>query len=1118
MAMSTYTIKLRTILLAFAVFALTGVPAQADDTEVYLGDLSFSTNILPNVLFIIDTSGSMDDSINLTNGTYDPSHTYTGSCNSSYVYWAASSANGSIPTCPPSTAGRDRYGYFSASSNNCADSATALAAGGTGHYIGTIARYYDTSGTRNDQWQGLIESDHSAIIECAADYGVHGNGGAGVYPANGSNGPYTTNSNRAINWNSTGGVYTLYSANYLNWINTPGVQTSEKKLQIVKDVFSDLVDSTSGINAALMRYDDKSMTLNKGGYFLLPMQKLDSSSRASFKTAANNLTANGYTPLAETLYESALYYRGNKVKFGNSTSPGTNNVGVLDPSDHSKYVSPIAYQCQKNYTILLTDGEPTYDSDADTAINALPDFATTAGTCSFNGNSTPTQDCLDNLAKYLHDYDQRPDLDDKQTVTTYTIGFDNNQQLLQDTANKGGGKYYTADDAVQLSTAFNNAISEILAVNSTFVAPAVPVNSFNRLTNRDELYFALFRPSQNPRWPGNLKRYQLAGSPPIITDANGDPAVDPTTGFFDTASTSFWTPSADAPDGDNVKKGGAAGELTLARNLYTYTGNTAPSNVDLTASAQAFNESNALITKTLLGNAAMTDSYRTSLMQWSRGVDVFDENENGSVTDARRWMGDPLHSTPVAVNYGGTDANPDITLYVATNEGYLHAINTTDGSEQFSFIPQELLPNLDIQYTNNSAVSHPYGLDGQLTVWSNDANNNGVLEDAAGNTETGEFAYLYAGMRRGGDNYYALDVTDRSAPKLKWEITGGTGNFTQLGQSWSKMELAHIKSSGAARTVLLFGGGYDVNQDTETAGTDTTGNAVYMIDADTGARLWWAGKTSSGASLELADMSYSMPAAVMTGDLNADGYTDIMFAVDMGGQVWRFDFNNSGSDTTITGGVVARLDGTNANERRRFYNKPDVSLLDVNGSVKYAVAIGSGYRAHPLSTATQDRFYMLYFGNVYSPPATYTALTESDLVDVTSNLTPDLSTASGWRMDLQTGEKVLANSLTVDGMVFFTTYKPDSSVTNSCAPSQGVGRLYALNAADAAPVQNLDGAGTLANLTLTDRYKTLIRGGIQPEPRLIFTDGDHPVLVVGPEKIDDLDLTNPLKRTSWTDE
>ena len=1115
--MFTFTIKSRAMLLTFIVSAITGFPLLADDTEVYLGDLAFTTNIRPNVLFIIDTSGSMDTDVQLTTGNYDPATTYTGACDPNYVYWASAADNGVAPTCPPSTAGTNRRGYINASSNNCADSFAGLSSSGPGRYTGTLARYNVRWG--DDRWQNLSESDHSEIIDCKADYSVHGDGGgSGTYPADQNDGgPYNTTATNSINWNSTGGVYTLYSANYLNWINSTGVATLEKRLKIVQDVFGDLVDSTSGINAGLMRFDDKSMSLNKGGYFLLPMQVLDSTSRPVFKAAANGMTADGYTPLAETLYEAARYYRGENVKFGNSTTPGTNHSGVLDPSDSTLYASPIEYQCQQNYIVLLTDGDPTYDDSADADIAALPDFATTAGSCAFS-NGPPVSDCLDELAQYLFDYDQRTDLDDVQNVSTYTIGFATNQTLLQDAANKGGGKYYTADDTVQLTTAFTQIISDILAVNTTFVAPAVPVNAFNRLTHREELYFALFRPEKFPQWSGNMKQYKLAGTPPIITDATGAAAVDATTGFFSTASTSFWTSGPDAPDGDDVEKGGAAGELALTRNMYTYTGATAPNNEDLTTTANQFHESNTAVTATMLGNPGMTSTYRNDLLQWARGVDRFDVDEDGSTTDARRQMGDPLHSNPVVVNYGGTNTNPDIALFIATNEGVLHAIDTTDGSELFSFIPQELLPNLDILYNNNGANSHPYGLDGALTVWANDVNNNGVLEDASGNTEAGEHAYLYAGMRRGGNNYYSLDVTDRSSPELKWMIQGGTGNFAQLGQTWSKMQLARIKSSGNKKTVLIFGGGYDTNQDTETATNDSVGNAIYMVDADTGARLWWAGDSGSGANLTNADMDYSIPAPVMTGDINADGYTDIMFAVDMGGQVWRFDFNNSGSNTTISGGVVAQLAGTGTNEHRRFYVKPDVSLIKVNGVVTYAVAIGSGYRAHPLSTVTQDRFHMLFIGNVYSPPSSYSSpLDESDLLDVTTDLSPNLASSSGWRLDLEPGEKVLANSLTVDGTVLFTTYKPDSNLVNSCAPSQGVGRLYAINAYDATPTKNLDGVGSLNSLTATDRYKTLVRGGIQPEPRLIFTDDDHPILVVGPEKVDDIDLFNPIRRTSWTD-
>ena len=374
-------------------------------------------------------------------------------------------------------------------------------------------------------------------------------------------------------------------------------------------------------------------------------------------------------------------------------------------------------------------------------------------------------------------------------------------------------------------------------------------------------------------------------------------------------------------------------------------------------------------------------------------------------------------------------------------------------------------------------------------------------------------------MRRGGKNYYALDVTNRSSPVLKWVIKGGQGDFAELAQTWSRPQLARIKSGGSSRTVLFFGGGYDVNQDSENAGTDSEGRALYMVDATTGARLWWAGGAPSSANLKLDDMEYGMPAAVLLADIDADTLTDILFATDVGGQVWRFDIDNSGDNSVITGGVIASLAGPGADEHRRFYERPDVSLLKrSNGQLVYSVGIGSGYRAHPLSSATQDRYHMLFIGDVYTPPVNYTVLTESDLLNVTDNLNPDLSGSKGWYINLESSEKVMARSKTIDGLTLFTTFKPNQGNADSCAPSQGLGRLYAVSTLDARPLHNLDGAGTLGSLTKADRSLNLVRGGIQPEPTLVFVKDSDPIIVVGTEKVAEIPLYLPTRRTSWEDQ
>ena len=50
------------------------------------------------------------------------------------------------------------------------------------------------------------------------------------------------------------------------------------------------------------------------------------------------------------------------------------------------------------------------------------------------------------------------------------------------------------------------------------------------------------------------------------------------------------------------------------------------------------------------------------LIDWAYGVDVLDEDGDGDATDARADMGDPLHSRPATVIYGGPADDPDITL------------------------------------------------------------------------------------------------------------------------------------------------------------------------------------------------------------------------------------------------------------------------------------------------------------------------------------------------------------------------------------------------------------------------------------------------------------------------
>ena len=267
-----------------------------------------------------------------------------------------------------------------------------------------------------------------------------------------------------------------------------------------------------------------------------------------------------------------------------------------------------------------------------------------------------------------------------------------------------------------------------------------------------------------------------------------------------------------------------------------------------------------------------------------------------------QFMGDPIHGVPGIVTYGGTAANPDTVVFVPTNDGFLHAIvgqsatgplgTGAGGQELWAFIPPELLPRLQ-NLAKITAAPHTYGLDGDVRVLKYDANKDGIVNGS-------DYVYLFFGMRMGGNHYYGLDVTDRNNPRLMWNI--GPAQLPGIGQTWSPPVIAKVTvtapaNNNAQKYVLIFGGGYDINQDDapNAYSTDNEGNRVFMVDAETGNRLWYAGN-NAGANLVLSTagkaMTNAIPSRVTVADINSDGFADRMYVGDMGGRLWRFDITN----------------------------------------------------------------------------------------------------------------------------------------------------------------------------------------------------------------------------------
>jgi type IV pilus assembly protein PilY1 len=325
---------------------------------------------------------------------------------------------------------------------------------------------------------------------------------------------------------------------------------------------------------------------------------------------------------------------------------------------------------------------------------------------------------------------------------------------------------------------------------------------------------------------------------------------------------------------------------------------------------------------------------------------------------------------------------------------------------------------------------------------------------------------LIFGQRRGGNYYYALDVTDPSIPKYLWEISPAVNGYADLGQTWSSPMIGKIDCEtcpNGEKWVAFIGGGYDANQDNDPIiAPDSMGRAIYVVDVLDGSQVWRYPSIQNND-----EMKYSIPSDIQKVDTNGDGKIDRLYVGDMGGQIWRFDIGDFNETGSWTGKIIFQANSSTSDKRKIFY-PPDVTLEKDSGNYEM-LFFGTGDREHPKESANINRLYAVKDKNPL------TVLTENDLVDMTLDLLQDASTSepdkvninsalsnkNGWyiKLDQNPGEKCLSSPVVYYGVVYYTSFAPNFGTTSDpCFVGEGVGRLYALNYKTAGAAFNLDGS------------------------------------------------------------
>ena len=771
----------------------------------------------------------------------------------------------------------------------------------------------------------------------------------------------------------------------------------------------------------------------------------------------------GHTPLREALDDA-----------GNYLSCRTNGLFGSCPA----VTVAEGAECQQNFTILMTDGfyngwfNGLGNTDGD---NNSPWDSGTAGPYGDSQSNT-----LADVAMRYYETDIRPGTDNKlspppggidentaQHMVTYSVAFGvegnvrampsdktspfpwpstlTNEGLIDDlrhAAWNGRGEYYSAQDPEELITGLRGALHSIQSRLGS--AASVAFNTGSLSTN-SEVYLALFN---SEKWSGDLLAFEL----------------DPRSGAVSVSPK--WSASSQL---------GSRDLRSNPRTILTYDGTdgTAFNWSDLTAAQKRDFRTDPAGTQDTEASGMARHAYirgDRACEFSSAGACLYDDGTNTFSTKSLREragrLGDIVHSGPVFV--GTAESNwPDVPpfpsnagttyteyrnatasrpgiVFVGGNDGMLHAFSQASGEEVFAYVPGSLYSEAasdGLHYLSDPAYVHSYAVD--LTA--------SVADIYASTTPAGSASWktvLVGGLRAGGRGIFALDVTNPTAISetgtapartVMWEFT--SADDPDFGHSFSRPSIVPLESTGnSIRWAVITGNGYNDLGSGEAK--------LFILFIEEGLDGTWSSgdymEISTGVGTASDRNGLSTPAVI---DSDGDGLADRAYAGDLKGNMWAFDLSGSNSgnwDVAYSQGRTARplftapanqaITATPAIVRNNEVptssrNFPNTMIIFGTGQYMTSGDVSS--------TATQSMYGIWDSGDH--------SLTRSDLVSQTIDVgvtvdgvvgrtltdnSINFASDNGWYMDFpDSGERMVTDAIIRGDLVFFNSMRPD---TNPC--------------------------------------------------------------------------------------
>lgn len=802
-----------------------------------------------------------------------------------------------------------------------------------------------------------------------------------------------------------------------------------------------------------------------------------SAQKAAFWTWVAAAQANGGTPLRQALDAVGKYYKQDQPWKTMSSDP--------DPTSTTELA------CRQSYTILTTDGfwndNFSGPGNADGA-----DGPTITGPNAQTGGYKKAQPYLDVTGDTLADValtywmnDLRPAAANEvptstedpafwQHMTTFTLGLGftptgitpanttidqifawadggaaisnfswpvpsaanngsiNNIADLAHAAVNGHGGFYSATSPQAFSSGLKDALKR--ATERVGTGASLAANS-TQLQSGTVAYQANYFTA---KWKGDLKAF-------TINSTSG--AISPTPN---------WTASQVLPTAAN-------------RTIYTFNP-TASTNGYV--AFQVKNGTLPTLSSAQLSALGTTATDQTNMINYLRGDATLTQANNGPYRNRDTPLGDIVNSQPVFVGapdpnqftgqtftgttsfstYASGKAQRAGTIYVAANDGMLHAFNAGTGVETYAYLPGAVITNGGSQ--NLASLASPdYGSDTLPHQFFND----GELTVADVYMSSSWKTVLVGTTGRGlAKAVYALDVTDPSNVQFLWERSAADGNSDgnsgYIGQMTGKPVIAQTADGTWS---VLMGNGYNAGS-----------SALLQFDLASGALS--VHQTSGTTGLAAPGVWINSPGT---------GVSNIAYAGDLSGNVFSFGINTGTTTTTATPSSTGSLLYTAKDGGTTPKNQPITSGMLVgrdaqSGNVWIFFGTGQYLSASDLSNTNTQTWYGLIVqsANTTNSPVVASTMSRADLAAraITSETNTTASPArtitaaadadsqtgkSGWYIDLlsptgtngadvQQGERMVTPNQFQGNLLLGTTRIP--TATDACNPS-GSGWIMAID-------------------------------------------------------------------------